>query len=262
MKYLFLLLITIMIIVACKESPHSQIEILPEQVKEYPSIIKKMFNAHGGLDKWESYQSISFQVMSDMNGIKEEVHTIDLVSRKILINGDGYDIGFNGKDVWISPDRQHFGNTSPRFYHNLLFYFHALVFLVADNGVIYRDMGLQNFNNKDFHTMRISYENGIGDSSNDEYILYIDPGNFRLHHILYTVTYFTGEGSDHYNALFYNDWVKVEELLLPKSFTGYQYEKGSLGKKKYEASFSSFSLSHEVPDQQIFEIPSIAEIDD
>ena len=113
----------------------------------------------------------------------------------------------------------------------------------------------------DYHVIRISYQKGIGDSPDDEYLLYIHPETYRLHHILYTVTYFSGEESNTYHALVYDKWVKIEELLLPKSFTGYEYTEGGLGKKRYNVSFSSFSLSHEIPDPEIFEIPSIAEID-
>lgn len=248
-----------LLIFSCKNNSQGSGESSDEISSiDYPEVIDKMFQAHGGLDNWKKQKSLSYHLNS---GEKKEIHTIDLENRKVLINGDGYDIGFDGKEVWISPDKENSPSKSPRFYHNLYFYFHSLAFLVSDPGITYEDRGIQKMHDQDFRVVAISYNANIGDAPDDEYILYLNPSTHQLLFILYTVTYYNKEKSTSFNALKYSVWEDIDGLILPSSFSGHVYEDGKIGKERYAVNFTDISLSEDKPDQDIFEMPEIAVID-
>ena len=256
MKIIYTILFPLLIL-SCRPSAPEIQEVTQDEI-EYPESIQKMFDAHGGLEKWNAMSSLSYHVT---RGDRKEIHTIDLNNRNVLINGDGYDIGFNGQQAWISPDKTGWPDARPRFYHNLLFYFHSLVFLAADPGINFQKRGIQEVNGRSMIEVSITYNTGIGDSPEDEYILFIDPDTYQLYQILYTVTYFTGEKRKDYSGLRYTSWKEVDGLLIPEEFKGYKVNEKNLTEERYVASFRDMIFSTEAPDQSIFEIPDIAVID-
>jgi hypothetical protein len=78
--------------------------------------------------------------------------------------------------------------------------------------------------------------------------------------LLYTVTYYSKESHEKYNALLY-EWQEVNGMQVTKSIKGYKYDSGRLGDLRYESSFNNVTFSKEKPDDSIFSIPNIAEID-
>ena len=256
MKYNLLFLLSL-VFLACKPTEKSDVT-KQDPEPEYPEIINKVFDAHGGLQSWNEKSALTYHVT---RGERKEIQTIDLKSRKVLINGDGYDIGFNGQHAWMSPDKSNWPDARPRFYHNLIFYFHSLVFLISDPGINYNDMGIIEVDGESFHKISITYQSDVGDSPEDEYVLYINPENYRLEYILYTVTYFTGQKSKSYNALKYTSWKDVDGLLVPDEFKGFKADGDQLTDERYTASFTDIHFSFQSPDHQIFEIPELAVVD-
>ena len=256
MKHIYFLLLSILII-SCRPSEPEFQEVSGEEII-YPESIAKMFEAHGSLDQWNAMHALSYHVT---RGERKEIHTVDLKNRKVLINGDGYDIGFDGQEAWISPDKSSWPDARPRFYHNLIFYFHSLVFLVGDSGINFSDKGIQEVDGEAMIEVSVTYKDGVGDSPEDEYILFIDPDTYNLKQIKYTVTYFTKEKRKEYNGLKYTSWKEVDGLLLPQEFKGYKVEAGVLTEERYTASFTDINFSMEAPDQSLFEVPEISVID-
>ena len=78
--------------------------------------IKKVFDAHGGFDRWYSMKSLTY-----FKGGEKTV--VNLRNRKIRVASDKKTIGFDGENVWVTPDTVEVGNA--RFYHNLFFYFYC-----------------------------------------------------------------------------------------------------------------------------------------
>ena len=70
-------------------------------------------------------------------GEDSERQEFNLEMRYALIIHPDYLIGFDGQDVWISPNKELFKKGSPRFYHNLNFYFFTVPFIFSDEGVNY-----------------------------------------------------------------------------------------------------------------------------
>ncbi|NNF33646.1 MAG: hypothetical protein HKN68_06035 [Saprospiraceae bacterium] len=256
MKY-YTIFLLIILTVSCR-APEKDFHEKKDEGVTYPEPIQKMLDAHGGLDAWKTKSTLSYHVT---RGERKEIHTIDLKNRNALINGDGYDIGFNGDQAWMSPDKSAWPDARPRFYHNLIFYFHSLVFLVADSGINISNKGMQEVDGQALIEVSITYQNHVGDSPEDEYVLFINPETYRLEHILYTVTYFTGERRKDYNGLKYTSWKEVDGLLVPDEFVGYTVEGGILAKERYVATFSDIHFSDESPEPSIFDIPEISVID-
>jgi hypothetical protein len=225
---------------------------------DYPVNLQNAFKAHGGVSTWERYGTLEYQLLV---GDRKENHTIDLKTRKVLIESEEFSIGFDGKEVWINPSKEAMGGQSPRFYHNLFFYFFSLPLILSDPGINYEDLGRQDLDGITYDAVKISYDEGVGDSPEDFYIPLFDTTTHVMNALLYTVTYRTGEATSKYNALVYKGWTQVDGLLVPTSLTGYKYEDGRLGDQRYAVTFENISFNEKQPDQQQFEIPAGAEID-
>ena len=121
-------------------------------------------------------------------------------------------------------------------------------------------MGQQTISDITYNAVKISYDQGVGDTPEDYYIAHFNPETGLMELLLYTVTYFSKESHDKYNALLY-DWQEVQGLQVAKSITGYKYDSGRLGDIRYESQFNNVIFSKEAPDTSLFSIPEIAEID-
>jgi len=249
----FLIVILIFALSGCQQDANSESASSP-----YPAALAKALDAHGGLDRWKSMHTLKYTMMKSE---KPEMHQVDLHSRKVRIAHEDYTIGFDGQDAWVAPNKEAFGNSSARFYHNLYFYFFALPYLAADPGIIYEELPVREFNGKTYDVVKIGYEKGIGDAPDDEYIMHFDQETGLMHLLLYTVTYYSKEKSDRFNAIIYDDWIDVEGLKLPGSFKGFKYANDELGEMRYERVFVDHYLSEEPLVDSTFDIPAVAEID-
>lgn len=224
---------------------------------ELPSVFQRALEAHGGRAQWQAQQLLEYDVYRQDQFVDHQL--IALQPRKVLLTNDTYRIGYDGADYWISPDTTAFEG-DVRFYHNLQFYFMALPFLFADPGIRYEVLESRSFQGKAHEVLRITFESGVGDSSDDEYIVYFDPETHHLTLLLYTVTYFSGEPGEKYNARWYQNWQKVNGLLLPKKVVGYQWTGDGLGEERGTTEYRDAVLSEIPPDESIFLPPTDATV--
>ncbi|MEM9889191.1 MAG: DUF6503 family protein [Bacteroidota bacterium] len=224
-----------------------------------PNVLQAGLNSHGGLENWRNMRTLEYDFQKDSATMEHQM--IDLQNRKVLLGTDDYKVGFDGKEVWVSPNKAAFGKMSARFYHNLRFYFFALPFLAADPGISYELMPDKTLNGETYDAVKLTYDDNVGDAPEDEYILCFDKNSHQMEWLLYTVTYFTGEKASKYNALHYADWTEVNGLLFPKTMSGYTFENDTIGTKRYDRNFKNIQISSEVPNQDMFEMPEGAEVD-
>ena len=227
-----------------------------EDAKAYPDYFLEVLHAHGGLEKWKQMGALQYSLQTDG---KTETHIIDLKNRKDLVKADSFTLGYNGEQVWVSPNKAAFPGKSAKFYHNLYFYFLAMPFVLADPGVSYEQLENIELQGQQYQVIEASFGEGVGDSPEDKYRLLINPETKKLEWLLYTVTFFDGQPSDKFNALKYEDYQEHQGLLFPHKLTGYVYEEGQIGKVHYAAQFDQIQLKEEQPDQQQFEMPQQAE---
>jgi hypothetical protein len=260
MKNIFLLL-AIITLVSCKnntkETQNYSEEELDITTSIYPENISKVFKAHGGLDAWSKMQSLVFAVQKPDG---DEITTTDLKNRKALIEMPKHTIGFDGKVVWLhSKDTATFkGN--PKFYYNLMFYFYAMPFILSDDGIVYEESKPLLFEGKSYPGIKISYETGIGESPDDEYVLYYDADTNQMEWLSYTVTYFSKEKAKEFHFIKYSNWQIVEGLLLPQTLTWYDYKNNLPTTKRNDLQFVNVKLSSDKPNQEIFEVREGVEV--
>ncbi|MGC6431457.1 MAG: DUF6503 family protein [Jejuia sp.] len=258
MKHFVLLLVVIC--AACKNNkttsePYSE-ENLDITTSIYPDNISNVFKAHGGIDNWNTFKGLTFE-MELPEG--KEVTTTDLKSRKSLIETDKFKIGYDGEKVWIKQDSTVYkGN--PKFYYNLMFYFYAMPFVLGDNGINYEDVAPLEFEGKIYPGIKVSYESGVGESPDDEYVLYYNNETYQMEWLGYTVTYFTKEKSKEFHFIKYSEWQTVNGFVLPETLTWYKTENNKPTEKRNDLKFTNILLSKEKPNPSIFEIPEDATI--
>lgn len=251
MKKILLLSILSLIIFSCKTSPKKEIIEDDEDKKEhFPEQMSMIFARHGGIDVWRNSKTLSFTV-------GEEVHTSDLKTRKIIINAPEYTIGFDGEKAWKTEKTFGAYKGNKDFYYNLYFYFYAMPFVLADEGIMYKKTDSLSFDGKKYPGIKISYEKNRGTSPEDNYIIYYNPENYRMEWLAYTVTFKTKEPSDKFNLIRYNDWETVNGLVLPKSITWYnQSENGQpIEPTREPVEFKSPLLSQNRQEASFFDKP-------
>jgi hypothetical protein len=206
----------------------------------YPKDVLKVFDAHGGLDSWKPFKTLSFAIPKTDT---LETHTIALYSRKDKISMPQLSMGFDGSQVWLLDEDESYKGDAI-FYHNIMFYFFAMPFVLADEGILYAETEPLEFEGKSYPGIRISYNSGIGRSPKDEYFLHYDPETFQMQWLGYIVTYISGAVSENVNWIRYDDWVNVEGIQLPKSITWYYYKGQDIGAPKNTIVFENISLNN------------------
>ena len=215
MKKLTLLFIFSLVMVSCKMKTNKEIKKI-----NYPIELAKIFQKHGGIELWKKQKTLSFNK-------GDEVHSVDLHSRKIVINSPNYSLGFDGIDIWLREAKEKSFKSRKDFYYNLYFYFYAMPFVLADDGIIYEKVNDLVFEGKNYPGIKISFKANVGLSPDDNYIIYYNKETYQMEWLAYTVTFDSKKPSNKFNIIKYRDWKKVNNLLLPKSIIWYkQDEKG------------------------------------
>ena len=255
---LFLMLV---VLIACKQPKKEVVNGKQDMMdhekvveKTYPEALQKVFEVHGGLDLWKQQRSMAYQIPKPE---EPEIHYIDLWSRKDRIDIGALSMGFDGKTWILDTEGTYKGN--PEFYHNLLFYFYAMPFVLADEGIIYTATEDLEFEGKRYPGIQISYDPGIGASPKDEYYLHYDPETYKMEWLGYTVTYSTGEESDNVKWIRYNDWGNFNGLVLPNTISWYNYEGRDIKDLRNTLPFENITLSTEAKPEGFYAKPDGAE---
>lgn len=239
MKKSLLIVAIALFTIACKTDVKK--EKKSEEKKEetkYPEAIAKVFKKHGGIELWREASTLSYSV-------KKEKHTIALHSRKTLVASENYSLGFDGQEIWLSQKDSTAFTRDPKFYYNLYFYFYAMPFVFADDGIIYSDIAPLTFEGTSYPGIKISYQSNIGTSPDDNYFIYYHPETYQMEWLGYTVTYFKKNTSNKIKMIRYDNWENTNGLILPKKITWYQEDEtsGDLKATKKTLEFSDVTIS-------------------
>ncbi len=243
--------------VSCKQNTTTPENTAPPvPAKEYPAAIAATFKAHGGIQKWNAMNNLCFTMEKEGGN---ETQTIDLKSRKVRIETEKYTLGFDGEKVWLDQDSIYFAPQRARFYHNLMFYFYAMPFVLGDDGITYTEEKALEFNGVSYPGTRISFGANVGDAPDDEYIIYKDPKTNEMAWLAYTVTYGKNEKSDRFSYIKYDQWVDVNGLKLPSKLQWYKVEEGVPTEMRNERSFIKATSTATKLDNSIFAKPESGE---
>ncbi|MCA0132121.1 DUF6503 family protein [Winogradskyella alexanderae] len=265
MKNILAVLLLMVLVTACKNDNKIESTVIDEITKEdittsiYPESITKVFEAHGGIDTWNKMQTLSFTI-NKPNG--KEITTTDLKTRAERIETPSYALGFDGKTLWVDEKNGEAYNGNARFYKGLMMYFYAMPFILGDNGIIYEEVEPLTFEGKAYPGILISYESGVGESPDDQYILYYDEASGKMEWLAYTVTFGKNERSKDFHYIRYNNWETVNGLVLPKSIDWYKFENNVPTEKRNTVVFEDIQISDIAPDASLFIKPETAKIID
>lgn len=260
MKYLALALFSIFI-VSCKQEKKQapkeeakQEKTLEVEVTAYPQELQEVFKAHGGLDTWKSMKSLTFDIPKPD---ARETHTINLHTREDKVVTPNHTIGFTNGKTWLLDENKDFKGDAV-FYHNLMFYFYAMPFVLADDGIIYGETEPVVYEGKSYPGVKISYNPGVGASYKDLYFIHFDPDTKQMAWLGYSVSYRSGEVSNNYSWIHYNDWQTVNGLVLPKSISWHKAEEGVIKEVRNTVPFENVMVSKEAKPTSFFAKPEAA----
>jgi len=257
-----LLLIGLFLLLSCQTRETSKVVDDPEFTESptdpstsYPADMTDVFTAHGGIEAWQNMQALSFEIEKEEG---TEKHFINLWDRHDRVEGANFTMGFDGSNVWIKADSTYKGD--PTFYHNLMFYFYAMPYVLGDEGIKYLETEPLEFDGITYPGIRIAYNQGVGVSSKDEYFIHYHPETKQMAWLGYTVTYFSQEASSDVHWIRYDHWQEINGLKLPKSVSWYNYQDGQPVDLRNTVSFTNVTLSTQELDQALFEKPTGAVI--
>jgi len=233
-------------ICSCQNKVEKQ---LPALSPEFTTVL----DAHGDWQKWYNAKAESY-VMIHEGVMTQEDAFINLESRKIRLSNTEFEIGFDGDQTWISPNREAYKGNSVKFYHNIYFYFFNMPYVFTDPGVTVEKVADKSLNGKKYPTYQPKFDSSTGSSPNDQYFMLVNPETNRLEYLLYTVTYFGNENPP-FSALKYEDYRDADGVYFPRILTGYSVENDSTKNIKYQVTFADALLRDEEFGAEIFEKP-------
>lgn len=263
MKKITFMLLAMFLIVSCnnntkeKETSKEAVKEVVATTKKYPEDLQKVFDAHGGIDKWNAAQTLIYDIVKPE---KNEKHITDLPSRKTRLEGNNFTIGYDGEDVWLAQKDSTAFRSNARFYHNLYFYFYAMPFVLGDDGITYEKAESLTYEGVLFPGYKISYGDGVGDSPEDNYFIYYNPETYQMEWLGYTVTYFNGEPSTKISYIRYEDWQKVDGVILPKVLTWFKSDGNTVTEARNAVKFTNVSLTKKAMEDSTYARPEDAVI--
>lgn len=263
MKKITFILLASFLIIACgnntkqNEATKQATEEVAEATKKYPEALQKVFDAHGGIDKWNEAQTLIYEMVKPKN---TEKHITDLPSRKTRLEGKNFTIGYDGKDVWLAQQDTTAFRGNARFYHNLYFYFYAMPFVLGDDGITYEKAESLTYEGVSYPGYKISYGANVGDSPEDNYFIYYNPTSYQMEWLGYTVTYFNGKPSTKISYIRYEDWQKVNGVVLPKILTWYMSKDNKVVEPRNSVEFTNVSLTNDEMEAATYTRPEDAVI--
>ena len=256
MKKLIYFFAVALVVAACNAPTTTEAPAAPViDLSKYPADLQKVFAKHGSLATWKKMKALSYEIVKEEGNEKQE---IDLQDRRERIEASNFKTGYDGTNFWLEADTSYKGNAV--FYHNLIFYFYAMPFVLADDGIIYGETEPLEYEGKSYPGIRISYNDGVGVSSKDEYFIHYDPTTYEMAWLGYTVTYFSGEKSKKISWIRYDDWKEMSGVVLPNSLTWFKVEEGKLIEPRNTRQFANIKVSETALADAVFAKPAGAKI--
>ncbi len=240
------------LIMSCGTEP-KETKILSEEEQKGQELLDKTIAAHGGLERWNSFEGLSYNLL---NSGKSLYQITQLKDRRTYTKAEDFELGFDGKTAWVLPDAENVPGKSAAFYYNLDFYFVAIPFVLKDEGVNAFYEGLTTINEKEYETLKITFGTEVGFTPEDVYYLYIDPATSMLEILVYSVSFFDKESASLNSAKVYSEWQEVEGIKMPGKMQNFKWLDGEIGEDtKHDRVFSDYKFLKEIQDKQLFEVP-------
>ena len=128
--------------------------------------------------------------------------------------------------------------------------------MLADEGIVYTAMPAQELDGKMYNVLKVSYEDGIGYSSKDEYMLFSDPETNKMAWLGYTVTGNSNTKSEKWSFIKYDKWQTISGLQVPEKLTWYNVENNLPKDERNDLRFEKVTLTETVIPSSVFARPA------
>lgn len=217
--------------------------------------------AHG-LSAWQGRQALQADftiTFGDKTYLKGTMLFDTPVGRVRMEVADGTVLVFDGQDAWISPADA----SAPSARFDLLTwpYFVAAPMKLRDAGTHIVELGPLPLDERSLPTAKLTFDNGVGDSPDDWYVLFRDPRANRLVAMAYIVTYGgkdLQEAEKEPHAITYHDFETVEGVVISTRWQFWHWDRaqGIHGDPMGQANLRAIQFVEPAPDA--FEKPADA----
>jgi len=203
------------------QSPRTETAAAPE--KPVPDVVRRMIEAHGGMQAWHAAPSVSFTDRWG-DGLSTRV-TVEQGGRRSHIQevGTSARMAWDGERAWSLAWK----GAPPRFAARLSYYFLDLPWLTQDPGVNLADRGPGRLwdDPTPYTTVMMTFDEGVGDTPDDTFELYIHPETHLLKACRYVMTYRAvlppGAEKAPAHVVVFDQHATVNGLVVPTRFTVY-----------------------------------------
>lgn len=230
------------------------------QATEPGQLIWKAIEAHGGLATWLSHGTVEFEFdyrpLGQPEGRRYSFQRIDLWrahGRHEELGDDAEaEFGFDGEQAWIVPGPEAFASTA-RFWTTTPYYFLGMPFVLGDPGAKFELLPDADLDGEPHRLVRVTYDEGTGDSPDDYYVVYLHPERGTLSALRYIVAYpgFFAEGEHSPEKMMvYSDFEEIEGLRIARRFDTYTWDADAneRGEKVTEVTASRIDFGQAYPD--------------
>ena len=188
-------------------------------------IVDSMIAAHGGMEPWSSAPTVSFEAemipVGQRNGDPVRV-MVEQGRRRAYQESPSRAarMAWDGEKAW----GENWKASPPRFTALLDYYFANIPWLTQDRGVRLASEETARLpgDRTDYLAVRMTFDEGTGDSPRDSYLLFIDPQSRRLRAVEYVATYAgilpPGETAFPPNVVIYDEHATVNGLVVPTRY--------------------------------------------
>ncbi len=224
MKKTIVLLVLTCLIFSCQEEAKNSPETIHIKAKEAAalplSFSEKVTAAHGG-NVFSQKEALSFDIVLNFGG-KERLRgemTLSTDSRQGIIEyTDGTRLEWSDGEVKHDKD---ISESSARFSAYTWSYFALMPYKLNDKGTIWTDYPNKVMGGKEYDVKKLSFEDGVGDASEDWYVVYADKQNHLMSVAAYIVTAggTVEEAEKDPHAIKYSDYVIIDGVPIATAWT-------------------------------------------
>lgn len=210
-------------------------------------VVWESIERHGGLEAWFEKEVVDFRFdYRPKEGTRRNTQQqIDLwSSRARHQTTDGAEFGWTGSKAWISPADSDPG-VNARFWALTPYYFVAVPFVLGDPGIQLEDAGAQEFEGTMYDTIKVTFEDGVGDAPDDYYVVYFDPESRRVGGLRYVVSYpgfFPDGGHSPEKFMAYDGELIVDGITFAETYRTFEWDGESEGDVVTETTLSNVSF--------------------
>lgn len=213
-------------------------------------------NAHNK-ETWNTNKAVAFDIALTFGGnpgFSGKITSLTNSTKIRIDKKDGTKLIYDGEEVFLCPGKAE--EKGARFDMFTWQYFFALPFKLTDPGTNWELLETQQISGDSFNRGKLTFENQIGESPKDWYIIYQEPETGLLHAAAYIVTLGTGKekAEENPHVIVYKDYIVMDGVPFATTWSFHNWnEKDGIGEQIGEAKISDINFFG--PEDDLFKKP-------